>query len=226
VNGNKRALIRNLLGAFGIGAVATSLSDRARADVGRNWSPAQEAQDNWLDAIGNRHRQVFDTISPEGVARALTFTYTFYTANKDAYGIDSRDLGVLMIFRAGSTAFGFNDKFWSKYSPGLADRTKLVDPITKSAPVVNIYDAPDQAALLPTNGLTLNNMGKMGGRFAICSVASRKLAAALAKGTGETSDSIFAEMQANTVANARMVPAGIIALNRAQEHGFSLCYTG
>jgi len=162
----------------------------------------------------------------EGVARALTFTHTFYAANKEAYGIESRDLAVVMILRAGSTGFGFNDTIWSKYSAGLAKRYKVTDPVTKSAPVINIYNAADRAILLPTNGLTLEALARMGGRFAICSVASRKLAAALAADIGGSADAIYAEMAANMVANARMAPAGIVAVNRAQEHHYTLCYAG
>jgi hypothetical protein len=219
---DKRAFIRNLFA--GAGAVVVTGS-RAEAQGAKTWSPAREPQDSWLEEVGGRHRQLFDTISAEGVARALTFTYTFYAANKEGYGIEARDLGVVMIFRAGSTAFGFNDKIWSKYASGLANRYKLTDPVTKAAPVVNIYNAADKAALLPTNGLTLEALARMGGRFAICSVASRKLAAALASDMGGNADAIYAEMTANTVSNARMAPAGIIAVNRAQEHGYALCYT-
>src|SRR4029077_195937 len=135
------------------------------------------------------------------------FTHTFYAANQDAYGIDPRDLGVIMIFRAGSTAFGFNDKIWTKYSAPLARRYKVLDPTTKSAPVVNIYNAADKVASLPTNGLTLDALGRMGGHFAVCAVASQKLAAALAEDTGGSRESVYAEFQSNLVPNARIVPA-------------------
>jgi hypothetical protein len=215
--------MRNLFGAFGVGAVAVSSGARAEA---RNWSPTMEPQDNWLDDTPARHRQVFDTISAEGVARALTFTHTFYAANKEAYGIEPRDLAVVTILRAGSTGFGFNDTIWSKYSAGLAKRYKVTDPITKSAPVINIYNTADRASLLPTNGLTFDALARMGGRFAICSVASRKLAAALAADMGGSADAIYVEMAANMIANARMAPAGIVAVNRAQEHHYALCYAG
>jgi hypothetical protein len=220
---DKRAFFRNLLA--GAGAVTAGLVGRASA-AQPEAGPVSEPQDRWLDEGGRRHRQVFDTISSDGVARALTFTHTFYAANKDGYGIEARDLGVVMILRAGSTGFGFNDRIWAKYSAALAKRYKLLDPVTKSAAVVNIYNAADKAASLPTNGLTLEALGRMGGRFAVCSVASQKLAAALAEDTGGDRDAIYAEFQANLVANARMVPAGIIAVNRAQEHGYALCYTG
>ena len=188
-------------------------------------TPASEPQDAWLDQTGARHRQVFDTISPEGVARALTFTHTFYVANKDAYGLEPKDLAVLMILRAGSTGFGFNDKMWAKYFVGMAKRAKVIDPVTKDAPVINIYNAADRAKLLPTNGLTLEALAGMGGRFAICSVATRHLAKALATDTGGNADAIFAELAANTIVGARLAPAGIIAVNRAQEHHYALCYT-
>ena len=219
---HKRAFIRGLFGAFGVAAASSG----ARAETPRGWSPALEPQDSWLDDTTARHRQVFDTISPEGVAHALTFTHTFYAANKEAYGIEPKGLAVVMILRAGSTAFGFNDTIWSKYSAGLAKRFKITDPVTKSAPLINIYNAADRAASLPTNGLTLEALAGMGGRFASCSVASRKLAAALAADMGGNADAVYAEMAANMIANARMAPAGIVAVNRAQEHRYALCYAG
>lgn len=214
--------MRSFFGVLGVAAASSG----ARAQTASSWSPAMEPQDNWLDETPARHRQVFDTISPEGVARALTFTHTFYAANKQAYGIEPKDLAVLMILRAGSTGFGFNDAFWSKHSVGLAKRYKMTDPVTKSAPTINIYNAADRASLLLTNGLTFDALGRMGGRFAICSVASRKLAAALAEDMGGSADAIYADMAANMIANARMAPAGIVAVNRAQEHRYALCYAG
>ena len=212
--------MRGLFGVFGV----TAASSGARAQASHSWSPAMEPQDNWLDDTPARHRQVFDTISPDGVARALTFTHTFYAANKEAYGIEAKDLAVVMILRAGSTGFGFNDTFWSKYSAGLAKRIKVTDPVTKSEAAINIYNAADRASLLPTNGLTFDALARMGGRFAICSVASRKLAAALAADMGASADAISAEMTASMIASARMAPAGIVAVNRAQEHHYALCY--
>ena len=221
---DKREFVR--LAGLGLGAVTAAVANGASpAPAAEMRGPTSEPQDRWLDELGRRHRQVFDTISAEGVARALTFTHTFYAANQDAYGIDPRDLGVIMIFRAGSTAFGFNDKIWTKYSAPLARRYKVLDPTTKSAPVVNIYNAADKAVSLPTNGLTLDALGRMGGHFAVCAVASQKLAAALAEDTGGSRESVYAEFQSNLVPNARIVPAGIIAVNRAQEHGYALCYT-
>jgi intracellular sulfur oxidation DsrE/DsrF family protein len=37
-------------------------------------------------------------------------------------------------------------------------------------------------------------------------------------------DDIFKELTEHLVPNARMVPAGIVAVNRAQEHGYMFAY--
>jgi intracellular sulfur oxidation DsrE/DsrF family protein len=48
----------------------------------------------------------------------------------------------------------------------------------------------------------------------------------IAQATGGQADSIFKELAANLVPNARIVPAGIVAVNRAQERGYTFVYAG
>lgn len=217
---DKRAFFGRLIAGLGVGATtAATLASPARAQNAGGWKATAEPQDAWIDQLGARHRQVFDTITPEGVGRALTFCRTFYVSNKDGYGIEAKDLGVVMIFRAGSTPFGYNAKFWAKYSAPLFERTKMADPATKAAPLINLYDTPD------TKPLSLTTLAGMGVHFAICQVSSKGLAEAIATASGTTADAVFADMQANFVSNARLMASGITAVNRTQEHGFSLCYT-
>ena len=46
----------------------------------------------------------------------------------------------------------------------------------------------------------------------------------IARATGGDADKILEEMVANLVPNARLVPAGIVAVNRAQERGYSFVH--
>jgi intracellular sulfur oxidation DsrE/DsrF family protein len=39
---------------------------------------------------------------------------------------------------------------------------------------------------------------------------------------GGSTDTIYNELVANLISNSRMVPAGIVTVNRAQERGYSL----
>jgi intracellular sulfur oxidation DsrE/DsrF family protein len=54
-------------------------------------------------------------------------------------------------------------------------------------------------------------------------MATGRLAGTIAQATGSTAEAITAELTANLVPNAHMVPAGIVTVNRAQERGYTLC---
>jgi intracellular sulfur oxidation DsrE/DsrF family protein len=58
--------------------------------------------------------------------------------------------------------------------------------------------------------------------LAVCSVATKNFAGAIAQAVGGNAADINAELIANLQSNARMVPAGIVATSRAQERGYTL----
>jgi hypothetical protein len=58
-------------------------------------------------------------------------------------------------------------------------------------------------------------------------VASHRYAGIIArKVDGGDAEAIYQEMTANLIGNGRFVAAGIIAVNRAPERGYSIAYTG
>jgi intracellular sulfur oxidation DsrE/DsrF family protein len=178
-----------------------------------SWQPARYEQDDWYDQIPGKHRFVFDTTSPEGVATGLQFANNFFEASKSGYGLQDSDLAVIIVLRHKSTAFGYNDAIWAKYSAELSKQTNFVDPKTKEAPVVNTY---------ATQGGRMEALIKRGTHFAVCQMATRAIAGTLARATNSTQDAVFTELSANLVPNARLAAAGILAVNRAQEHGYTL----
>ena len=69
---------------------------------------------------------------------------------------------------------------------------------------------------------SLAALSKQGVQFAVCSMATRRLAGMIARAAGGNADTVNSELIANLVTNGRMVPAGIVAVNRAQERGYTL----
>jgi hypothetical protein len=55
-------------------------------------------------------------------------------------------------------------------------------------------------------------------------MSTRTIAGRIAKGTGAKPDAIVKEISANLISNSHLVPAGIVAVNRAQERGYSFVY--
>ena len=77
-----------------------------------------------------------------------------------------------------------------------------------------------------TTGGRLDNLIKKGTHVAICQMATRAIARTLATATQGNQDAIFKELSENLVTNGRLVPAGIVAVNRAQEHGYAFAHAG
>jgi hypothetical protein len=222
----KNSVVRRTLMGLGIaGAAAAVLNRPARAQApATRWQPTSEPQDGWLEN-GGRHRLVFDTVSMEGLGKALVFANNFFVANKSGYGLEPTDLAVIIILRNMSTAFGYTDAIWAKYGPALSERLVLTDPRTKTAPLVNLYQLAGKDSG-SNNAVTLDTLAKLGVRLAVCATATHGIASMIAAKTGGTPEAIFAELTGNLVRNGLMVPAGIVALNRAQEHGYAFSYAG
>ena len=205
------------VGALGAGALGAS-PEEVQSGSSQRWQPARHDLDDWYDRIPGKHRMVFDTTTPDGLNLAMQFSTAFYEANGDGYGLADGDLAVILVVRYRSTAFGYNDAIWAKYGTLLSENLNhFVDPKTKEAPAVNVY---------ATAGGRLDVLLKKGANTAVCARATRNLANTLARGTGGDSDTIFKELGSNLVANGHLVPAGIVAVNRAQEHGYAIAYAG
>jgi intracellular sulfur oxidation DsrE/DsrF family protein len=219
----RRSFLTNLgvaASAAGVTLAAGATSVQAQATPAGRWQPARHPQDEWFDKLPGKHRMFFDTTTSAAVADAIWFSGNFYIANKSAYGLESTDLAVIICMRHGSTAFGYNDAIWAKYGALLSRQAEFTDPKTKEAPKVNYY-AP-AGSDTPVRGRSLATVIKQGVQFAICSQSSHGIAGMIANATGQKADDVYNEIGANLIPQARFVPAGIIAVNRAQEYGYSI----
>lgn len=227
VRPSRRVLIARLSAAAATLGGLAALTSVARADASRpeNTGSMSAAQDEWLDKPPALHRMLFDTTTSAGLAQALAFADVYFRVNKKSYGVAPDDLAVLIVMHHFSTPFGFDDVIWSKYGKPLSDKKykqDLADPRTKKTPTLNVYNckAIDNLA---NDGVTLDSLSAQGARFAVCDVATRGIADLLAPITHQSADALYAELTAHLIRNAVMVPAGVVAVNRAQERGYSYC---
>ncbi|HKT97581.1 MAG TPA: hypothetical protein VJS30_13755 [Paraburkholderia sp.] len=216
--------------ALGVGAVAglTLISAKIATASPETSSggPTSEPQDAWLDKGGHRHRIVFDTTSATGLGMGMNFATNFFMANHEGYGIPKEDLSVVVIMRHMSTSFAFDDAMWEKYGDYFVSHTEVFDPHTQAAPRINLYRTEFKDAHLPNGKATLVALAQLGARFAVCAMAVTNLAKSIAQSTHGTVDTVLKELEANLVPNSIVVPAGIVAVNRAQEHGYTFSYCG
>ncbi len=220
---------RKLVGALGAGAGAVVLGavggTRGAAAAESRWQPALEKQDEWME-MPSRHRFVFDTTSADGVGEALFFTRNYLAVNESDYGVPAAQLATIVIVRHRSTVFGYADSMWEKYGETFAKMANFSDPKTKKAPARNLFDAKDYGPALPNFGARISDLAAKGVHFAVCGAATRRVAGEVARATKRPEDEIHAELVAHLVPNGRIVPAGIVALNRAQERGYAVSQPG
>jgi len=217
-------------GLAAFGAVFGAGNDIARAqspggEAGA-WKPARHAEDDWLDKIPGSHRLFFDTISAQGFGQAILFANNVFTANRTGYRLQQGDQATVICVRHRSTGFAFTDAMWTKYGGPLAERAQLNDPKTQQAPKINLYMAAGYGSQLNNNGVTLDSLLKLGVHLAVCQMATRANASLIAERTGGKVDDIYQELISNLVPNSHMVPAGIVAVNRAQERGYTFSFGG
>ena len=148
----------------------------------------------------------------------LRFANNYFTANENAYGLKDSDLAVVIVARHKSTSFGYTDAIWAKYGKQLSEQAEFTDPKTKEPPKINLYAAPADGS---DQSGAMDALIKKGVHFAVCQMASRAIAGRIARATGGETDAILKEIGANLIPNAHFVPAGIVAVNRAQERGYS-----
>ncbi|MHB8839167.1 MAG: hypothetical protein ACYC7F_09475 [Gemmatimonadaceae bacterium] len=214
-------------GAAAFGAALAAESSPLRAMTPRSdFKPARHALDDWFDGIAGKHRVFFDAVSATGAGEALAFATNYTIANKNAYALEASDLALVICYRHFATPFAFNDAMWAKYGAGWGQFLNFNDPATKAPPVRNVWNATDLTGMQPNFGTTVSASVTRGVHFAICDMATHFIADLTAKAAGSTADAVYAELKANTLGNAHFVPAGIVALNRAQERGYSFSYVG
>ena len=220
---SRRSFLSNLgVAASAAGATLAAGSTGAHAQTPGDgpWQPARHPQDDWFDQLPGKHRFFFDTTTPDRLEGAIQFTGNYYTANKDGYGLEITDLAVIVGMRHRSAPFAFNDAMWAKYGVTLAKRAEFVDPKTKEMPKVNFYTPKAPAA--PARARGLAGLINLGVQFAICNLSTRAISGLIADATDQKTDDVYKEITANLIDRARLVPAGIVAVNRAQERGYSI----
>ena len=98
----------------------------------------------------------------------------------------------------------------------------FTDPKTGQAPSSNLLDATGYGMALPNGGVTIASVAKRGTQFAVCDMATNRLAGLVATSTKGVQEAVYTEFVRNLIPNSHLMSAGVVAVNRAQEYGYTL----
>lgn len=220
---DRRALMAGMgIAVAGLVGAATAEAQQRR---GSSFQPARHKVDAWFDELPGTHRIFVDSASATGGANALGYANNLYLATANAYAGESADPAIVVCFRHMSTPFGYGDAVWAKYGEVFHSMIQFPDPATNAAPKINLLNSTAHGNL-PNRGATIDALVAKGVHFAICNTASRGIAGVVAQRTGGNADAVYQEFVASAIPQSRFVSAGVMALTRAQEYGYSVLISG
>jgi hypothetical protein len=217
---------RSMIAGLGAAAVGVALGSRRvvaqTASAPGRFQPARHQQDAWLDSIAGKHRIFIDAATPRGAGEAILYANNLYEADKSGYSLAESDIVVVACMRHFATPFAYTDAIWKKYGKVFSMMIEFTDPKTKQAPSTNLLNSAAYGMSLPNLGNTIDAVVKRGTRFAVCDMATHFFAGQIAVATKGNADAVYKELGANLIPNGRLVAAGVVAVNRAQEYGFTV----
>jgi len=205
----RRSFLARLAATGSAGAAVVALPSTSAAQSSRE--PTHPA-DAWLDDFKGQHKNIYDSTSVENGPMGWTFARNFLTANTGPiYQLKDADINVIVSVRHSASVFGFNDAMWAKYKLGESQK---------------VNDGGVPAVKNPQTNVA-NDLAKRGVIVAVCGLATGRVARTVAAEGGLNAADVEADLRANLVTpTARVVAAGVIVTNRAQEKGFAYTYVG
>jgi intracellular sulfur oxidation DsrE/DsrF family protein len=218
---------RRFLGKIVTGAAALSttalidpISLYAEA-AGSASAPDEKSLQAWLGKLKGKNRQVFDSMMPDG-GIPLAWARVFLMSNK-AVGVAEKDCSAVVILRHESIPLAMEDRLWDKYKFG--EVFKVNDGATKSPATRNMFWKPKPKEL-PLPGMAIDELLDSGVLVGVCDMALTVYSMQIGPKMNMTAEECKKDWVSGILPGVQIVPSGVLAINRAQQHGCTYCWAG
>ena len=224
---HRRGFVGQLVGAAAAAGLSMSGTRVAAA--------MHSGADDWIQEVKGSHRCLFDFPQHKNgmpLLHILNYLNTYATA----YKTGAAEVGAVGTFYSvgsqASISLAFNDAIWTKYDLGVYTGLKDADgkPYTRNVfnrptpkdlhLLMQAIDSPTIPALAEAiPALGIESLQKMGAKFVLCANALGIWCLEFeARGKGRAQD-IDKDLRANLLPGVTIVPAMVIAIEKAQEAG-------
>jgi len=207
---------------LGMAALANPLQLNAQPNFGGDVSDADE----WFKKVKGKHRIVYDVTAPNGIM-PFAWPKVFLLTNA-ATGTPETECSVVVILRHEAIPYALGNDLWAKYK--LGEMFKINDEKAKTPAVSNpFWQRPtDTVPGIGNVDIGIDVLQKSGVMFAACDMALTVYSAVAAGAMGNNADpaAVKKEWTAGVLPGIQVVPSGVWAVGRAQEHGCAYCFAG
>jgi len=230
---------RGFIGAIAAGAAAlgiASLPFKLQAQQKPEKAPAapMNPADAWFSKLKGKHRIVFDATKTHEIM-PFVWPKVFLLTNA-ATGSPETDCGVVVILRHEGIPYAFQDKMWEKYKFAELFNAKEIGPAFQAAdaatatktrnPFLNTKPGDFQVPGFGAVPIGIKDLQASGVMFAVCNAAMTVYANIAAGQVNMKAEEVLKEWTANVIPGIQIVPSGVWAVGRAQEHGCRYCFAG
>ena len=187
--------------------------------------PAEDP-DEWFKQIKGKHRMVFDVTQPNGLY-PFAWPRVFLNTNIQT-GTPENQQSVVVVLRNKAIPYAFEDRLWEKYK--LGEQFKIDDPATKAPSLRNPFWRPKPGDYkVPGIGnvaIGINELQHSGIMFCVCDTALTVQSSVSAQQMNLDPVKVKNDWVSGILPDVQVVPSGVWAVGRAQEHGCAYCFAG
>jgi intracellular sulfur oxidation DsrE/DsrF family protein len=218
---------RKFIGTIASGAAAMSLAGFATPlqSIANDAMPILSPDDPeaWLKKLTGKHKLVFDAAEPNGI---FPFAWPrIFLVTNEMTGTPQKDTNVVVVLRHNAIPYAMNNTVWTKYN--LGEVFKITDDKTKATAVRNAFYQPAAGDFsvpgLGNVAIGINELQTSGVIFCVCNMAMTVYSAAIAQQKKLSHEDVYNDFKAAVLPGINIVPSGLWAIGRAQEHGCGYC---
>ncbi len=235
---------RGFLGALATGAAALGLAaitsplklgaQTPKSSPTKNAAASMHPADVWFNKVKGTHRVIYDATRPHEIF-PFAWPKVFLLTNA-ATGSPESDCGVVVVLRHEAIGYAFKDRMWEKYGFGELFKAGEVGPAFQAADAAtavktrNPFWNPKPGDFkLPGFGpvpIGINDLQASGVMFCVCNAAMTVFSAVVAEKMGMKQEDVMKDWMSELIPDIQVVPSGVWAVGRAQEHGCKYIFAG
>jgi intracellular sulfur oxidation DsrE/DsrF family protein len=221
--------------ALGLAAISAPVNLIAQQkNSGKKPMQSTDAADQWFTKVKGSHRVVYDATRPHEIM-PFAWPKVFLLTNQ-ATGSPESDCGVVVVLRHDAIGYAFKDSMWAKYNFGDVFKANEIGPAFQASDAATatktrnpFWNSKPGDFAIPGFGpvpISINELQASGVMFCVCNAAMTVYSAVLAGKMGMKQEDVLAEWKKELIPGIQIVPSGVWALGRAQEHGCKYIFAG
>lgn len=214
---------RKFLGTLAATASITGLAAPLLANATPKTATRMVSEaDAWFKKVKGTHRVVYDAPEPH-MGFPFIWAWAFYQTNNQTDTPDD-DMTAVVVLRHNGIPFAMEDGLWKKYKFG--ETFNITDNTTGAPAVRNPFYLPKEGDY-PIPGIDgIKALQDRGVMVCVCDLALTVYSGATAQNMELNPEEVKKEWVAGVLPGIQIVPSGVWALGRAQEHKCAYIYAG